>query len=145
MAWANLVIFGLPLDALGLSGQVWIITWMNVLVYAGLAVVAFGSVLARRPFTRQYAREMVPHEIQEHPGFLSANRFITGVWGTVFAINLGLSALAVTGPPGYKGPLVLLTFLVLVAGIIFTLWYPSHVRKNQGAGKGAAWKKSGTE
>jgi uncharacterized membrane protein len=132
MAWANLAIFGLPLVALGLFGQVWIISWMNVLVYAGLAAVAFGSVLARRPFTLQYAREMVPREIQEHPEFLRVNRFMTGVWGTVFAINLGLSALAGMGPPGYKDSLVLLTFIVLAAGIAFTLWYPSHVRKRKG-------------
>ena len=133
MAWANLAIFGLPLAALGLFGQVWIISWMNVLVYAGLAAVAFGSVLARRPFTLQYAREMVPKEIQEHPGFLTANRFMTLAWGAVFAINLGLSSAAVMDPPGYKGPIVLLTFLVLAAGIAFTLWYPSHVRKWKGA------------
>lgn len=133
MAWANLAIFGLPLAALGLFGQAWIISWMNVLVYAGLAAVAFGSVLARHPFTLQYAREMVPKEIQEHPGFLTANRFMTLAWGAVFAINLGLSSAAVMGPPGYKGPIVLLTFLVLAAGIAFTLWYPSHVRKRKGA------------
>ena len=133
MAWANLAIFGLPLAALGLFGQVWVISWMNILVYAGLAAVAFGSVLARRPFTLQYAREMVPEELREHPGFLTANRFMSGMWGAVFAINLGLSALAVMGPPGSKGALVLLTFLVLASGIIFTLWYPSHVRKRKGA------------
>lgn len=103
MAWANLAIFGLPLAALGLFGQAWIISWMNVLVYADLAVVAFGSVLARRPFTLQDAREMVPKEIQEHPGFLTANRFMTLAWGAVFAINLGLSSAAVMGPPGTKG------------------------------------------
>jgi hypothetical protein len=138
MAWANLVIFGLPLAALGLFHQLWVMIWMNVLIYAGLTAVAFGSVLVRRPFTLQYAREMVPEELREHPQFLSVNRFMTGVWGAVFAINLVLSSVAVTGPPEYRGAALVLTYLVLAAGIIFTLWYPSYIRKKQGVRKGAA-------
>ena len=108
--------------------------WMNVLVYAGLAVVAFGSVLARRPFTLPVPTgRWCQKKSRSTLGFLTANRFMTLAWGAVFAINLGLSSAAVMGPPGYKGPIVLLTFLVLAAGIAFTLWYPSHVRKRKGA------------
>ena len=134
MAWANLAIFGLPLAALGLLSQAWIISWMNVFVFAGLATVAFGSLLARRPFTLPYAREMVPPEVQAHPGFLAVNRLMTGVWGAVFAAGLALSAVSAAGPPGDRGVLQVLTYAVLAAGIAFTLWYPSHVRKTRGGG-----------
>jgi len=54
---------------------------------------------------------------------------MTCVWGCVFAANLLLDylALALAGPAAQAASL--LTYGVLAAGIVFTLWYPGYIRK----------------
>jgi len=59
MAWVNAVIFGSALIAIGVLGIVWIVPYLGILIYATLASFTIGSILTGRPFTLQYAREMV--------------------------------------------------------------------------------------
>jgi uncharacterized membrane protein len=107
----------------------WFIPYMGVLIYAVLAVVTLGSILAGVPFTLQYAREMVDKKLWENPFFIRINVLITGVWTGVFLVNFGLNVimLVIAGTP--RGILQVTTYVVLIGGIIFTLWYPEHIRK----------------
>jgi hypothetical protein len=82
-------------------------------------------------FTLQYAREMVDRTLRDNPVFMSVNILMTGVWGGIFVINLILNYLMLVNselPGRMASPL---TYSVLVAGIIFTIWYPGHLRKKQ--------------
>ena len=54
---------------------------------------------------------------------------MTGVWGGIFAINFTLSSLAFMSPHAVGWIASPLTYLVLIAGIIFTIWYPGHEQK----------------
>jgi len=129
LTWANLVLFGGLLAATAGLGMTGLLPWSGVLIYAVLAAVAFGSILAGYPFTLQYARGMVEPAHQDSTVFLRVNRFMTGVWGCIFAANVLLDylALAPAGPSAQAASL--LTYGVLAAGIIFTLWYPGQIRK----------------
>jgi amino acid transporter len=102
---------------------------MGMLIYAALAAVTFGSILAKTPFTLQYAREMVDEKLWENPFFIRVNVLMTGVWGVVFVINLALSYLAFVYPYSAGWITSPLTYLVLIAGIIFTIWYPGYIQK----------------
>lgn len=129
LTWANLVLFGGVFVAVGILGMTRIIPYMDVLIYTTLTIVTSASLLAGKPFTLQYARETVDKALWENPGFIRVNILITSVWVGVFLLNLGLTAIVLLNP-GFIGRIAqLLTYAVLMAGIIFTLWYPDYVRK----------------
>jgi phytoene dehydrogenase-like protein len=89
-----------------------------------LALMAFGSLLARSPFTYEYAREDYPRELWEHPMFRLINQIITGVWGGIFALNLALGAFALAIPGAAFGLNVIAANIGVIAGIIFSSAFP---------------------
>lgn len=133
LAWANLALFGAAFVAIGVLGITALIPWMGAIIYAVLSTVAFGSLAAGSPFTLQYARGMVEPTLWENPGFIAVNYRMTGVWGAVFGINLAVSCLSVAFP-GTAGSFAnQLTVGVLLAGILFTVWYPGYIRRKHAA------------
>jgi hypothetical protein len=129
LTWATLILFGTLLIAVGALGLTGILPFMGMLIYAALAAVTFGSILAKTPFTLQYAREMVNENLWENPAFIWVNVLMTGVWGGIFVINLALSYLTFAYPYSAGWITSPLTYLVLIAGIIFTIWYPGYIQK----------------
>jgi len=129
LSWANLVLFGSMLVAIGILDMTWIIPYMGILIYAALASVTFGSILLKKAFTLQYARGMVDKALWDNPLFIRVNVFMTGIWGGIFSINAGLNAIALIAPGPAGHIFQVLTYFVLVSGIIFTMWYPGHIRK----------------
>ena len=129
LMWATLVLFGGAFIAVGVLNLTGIIPWMSIVIYAVLAAVAFGSMLVKLPFTLQYARGMVDRSIWEKPGFITVNFLMTGVWGCVFVINLLLSYVSFISPQTLGRFTLPLTYLVLIAGIVFTISYPRHLMK----------------
>lgn len=135
LSWANLVLFAFLLLVTGLPGMSWIIPYNGVLIYASLAAVTFGSIVLGTPFTLQYARQMVDRELWENPLFIRVNVLMTGVWGGVFLVNFLLDAIALRESGGAAQEISILTYGVLGAGIVFTLWYPRHIQKKAAAGR----------
>jgi hypothetical protein len=129
LTWATLILFGTLLIAVGALGLTGILPFMGMLIYAALAAVTFGSILAKTPFTLQYAREMVNENLWENPAFIWVNVLMTGVWEGIFVINLALSYLTFAYPYSAGWITSPLTYLVLIAGIIFTIWYPGYIQK----------------
>ncbi|MGW7438403.1 hypothetical protein [Streptomyces sp. NPDC054849] len=108
----------------------WLETYAGEVANVTLAVIAFGSMAVRMPFTLQYAREQADPALWNTPAFLRTNYVITGVWGLAFVV----AALA-----GAYGDLVLhnpnniwtgwiIQILAIVAALKFTAWYPDVVR-----------------
>ncbi len=136
LSWATLVLFAVLFVAVGILGMTWILPGMGMLIYAALALVTFGSILAKTPFTLQYAREMVAPELWENPGFIRVNTLMTGVRGGIFVINLILCYLTFAFPLTLGWITSPLTYLVLAAGIIFTIAYPRHLLKKHAPAPG---------
>lgn len=107
----------------------------SVLAWSTFALVAWGSLLAGSPFTAQYAREAVPAEYWDNPGFRRVNVVITVVWGTIFAVNAALAAAIGLNPGGLSGRtgawLPALPYIGTVFGIVFTNRYPGWVRRQR--------------
>lgn len=78
--------------------------WIQPLTNAGLLAVTLGSILARRPFTLDYAREAVTPEVAAMPGFVVINYVVTWIWVAAFAL-MTVSALI---PPIVQGNATLL-------------------------------------
>jgi hypothetical protein len=130
LTWSNLMLFGSLLLAVGVLGMTGLLPLMGMLIYTTLAAVTFGSILAGTPFTLQYAREMVDRSLWKNPVFIRVNVLMTGVWGSIFVINLMLNYLMLVNPELQGGVASMLTYIVLVAGIVFTIWYPGYLQKN---------------
>jgi hypothetical protein len=69
----------------GAGVETWLSTWTGEMSNISLTVFALGTLLARRPFTLSYAKDMTPEEFWDTPGFLRINYVISAVWAAAFA------------------------------------------------------------
>ena len=106
---------------------------VKVAVDGGILAISLGSLLARYPFTLQYALEAVHPEIAAMPGFMRSNYIITSVWTASFLLMLLANAatLYVPGLPIWLGLAV--AFAARNSAVYFTRWYPARVRQKYGA------------
>jgi hypothetical protein len=95
-------------------------------VDAGIFLVSLGSILAGRPFTLQYAREVVDAKTTQQPGFLRVNYVITWAW-TIAALLMmvgNIATLYVPSLPLWSG--LLIAFAARNSAAFFTKWYPNY-------------------
>ena len=106
-----------------LSGSV-----VKLVVDGGMLAIALASLLARKPFTLQYAREAVDAETAKLPEFLRANYVITSVWAAAFVLMMlaNLLLIYVPGLPLWCG--IVIAFAARNSALYFTKWYPLHQR-----------------
>ncbi len=105
---------------------------VKVAVDGGILVISLGSILARYPFTLQYALERVHPEIAAMPGFMRSNYIITSVWTASMLLMLLANAaiLYVPGLPIWLGLAV--AFAARNSAVYFTRWYPAYRQLRQG-------------
>jgi all-trans-retinol 13,14-reductase len=105
---------------------------LNSLVLAGMA---WGTLLAKSPFTYQYAKEDWPKELWKDPLFRMTNMIITGVWGVIFLINTGLGALSLAYPQHHILLNAIIANLLVGLGIAFSAlfpdWFPNFALQKQ--------------
>ncbi|MGB8398123.1 hypothetical protein [Bradyrhizobium sp.] len=101
-------------------------------VDTGIFAVSLLSIAIRRPFTLQYAVEMVDAETARLPGFVRANYMITWAWtGAALLMMLGNAALLyVPGLPLWSG--LLIAFAARNCAVYFTRWYPEYRKAKYG-------------
>jgi hypothetical protein len=96
--------------------------WVGSLSIVWLAVVAWGSLAVRRPFTLGIGRLSVPREMWDHPAFYKVNVVITVVWAVSFTV---ISAAHVVVELSEAGLAALLAINVAyIVPIVFTNRYP---------------------
>jgi hypothetical protein len=107
----------------GLSGST-----VKLTVNCGMLAIALLSLAIRRPFTLQYAREVVDAETAGLPGFLTANYIITAVWALAFLLMLMANLLMIylPGIPLWSG--LAIAFAARNTALYFTKWYPRYRR-----------------
>ena len=108
----------------------WLELWGGEVANIALVVIALGSILIRRPFTLQYAREDVPKSEWSSPEFLRVNYLISWVWAVAFLIEAA---------SGFYGDAVLdnsnniwtgwiVQTLPMIIAAQFTIWYPNRLQ-----------------
>jgi hypothetical protein len=107
----------------------WSVIGVRLCVDAGLLLIVLGSMVGRRPFTLQYAREQDPSELWNRPEFIQTNYVITGVWALAFGVMVlaELALLYVPGLPPRVG--IVAIILALVGAVKFTGWYPEREKR----------------
>jgi hypothetical protein len=82
---AGMVLFGLLALYAGFIQRGIELSWIAMILEAGLLGIAVWSLTARRPFTSEYAGEKISHEHWDTPQFARAQYRLTGVWAATFA------------------------------------------------------------
>ena len=105
----------------GLSNSV-----VKMTVDAGMLAIALTSLALRRPFTLQYAREVVDAETALMPGFMQANYIITSAWAGAFLLMMiaNVAMIYVPGLPLWSG--IVIAFAARNSAVYFTKWYPEY-------------------
>lgn len=73
-----LLIFVSLYHSIWLEKNMWLVS--NLM----LAAIAFGSVLIKKPFTIQYAKQKIPEIYWNNPLFIEINHILTMIWGAIF-------------------------------------------------------------
>jgi hypothetical protein len=98
----------------------------------GIFLLTLTSIVIRRPFTLQYAREVVDAEIALLPGFIRANYIITWAWtGSMLLMMIGnIAMIYLPGLPLWSG--LLIAFAARNSAVYFTKWYPQYRKAKYG-------------
>jgi hypothetical protein len=101
-------------------------------VDTGIFLLTLTSIVIRRPFTLQYAREAVDAEIARLPGFIRANYIITWAWtGSMLLMMIGnVATIYVPGLPLWSG--IVIAFAARNSAVYFTKWYPQYRKAKYG-------------
>jgi len=126
--FAVFVVFGL---AAIFVDRAWLGHWIRLLSNVSLTLIVLVSILVRRPFTLQYARESVPKEFWHSPEFLRANYIITWVWFAAFVINTALSGLNYIIPSINVVVNYIMAICPFIAASMFTSWYKKRGKKHK--------------
>jgi intracellular septation protein A len=107
----------------------WTILEGRLAVDLGLLVIVLGSIIARRPFTLQFAREEVPREYWANAQFVATNYRISAAWPLAFVVLVFADIVMAFYPaiPLWIG--IAVTILALAGAVWFTRWYPQRVRR----------------
>ena len=102
-------------------------------VDSGIFLVSLLSIVIRRPFTLQYALEVVDAETAAVPGFMRANYIITWAWtGAALLMMIGnVAMIYVPNLPLWSG--LLIAFAARNSAVYFTKWYPQYRKAKYGA------------
>jgi hypothetical protein len=101
-------------------------------VDTGIFLVTLISILIGRPFTLQYAIEVVDAETVKVPGFMKANYIITWAWTLSMLLMMAgnVALIYVPGLPLWSG--LLIAFAARNSAIYFTRWYPQYRKAKYG-------------
>ncbi len=110
----------------------WSIVGVRLCVDSGLLTIVLMSIIARRPFTIQYAREQVPEEQWKAPQFIRANYVITAAWAVAFIVMVSADVVMLYVHAVPLGVGVVATIVALLSAIQFTTWYPKRLAAERG-------------
>jgi hypothetical protein len=111
---------------LALTPAAWSGLAVKIALDMGLLAIALLSLAIGKPFTLQYAREMVDAEAAQSPGFMTANYVITWAWVLAFLLMILANALLiyVPGLPLWSG--IAIAFAARNTAVYFSRWYPEY-------------------
>ncbi|CAN5341939.1 hypothetical protein BH10PSE10_BH10PSE10_22510 [soil metagenome] len=111
---------------------------IRLIVDTGLLAIALGSIAIRKPFTLQYAREVVEAELHSKPGFLKTNYVLTWVWSAALVLMLAADIVSIYLPSMPLWICAAIAFAARNSATYFTRWYPKHVRAETAASANTA-------
>ena len=127
--WGNLFFFALSLMLVVVFPQMWFITKMGLFAQIMLNFITWGSMLIKKPFTMDYAKQYIPQEYWNNPVFLRKNYIITGVWGCYFLLGLISAEIRLYEPGVSHGLIEIIDNAAMLGAVFFTSFYSKHKKK----------------
>jgi hypothetical protein len=116
-----------------INGGEWDVPIVRTVVDGGLLLIILFSLLVRRPFTLQYAREQVSPAGQTSPTFVRTNYIITAGWATAMAIVV-MADVAMHFVPSLPVRFEIVPLVAALGGAFwFTKWYPRQLKRRRNA------------
>jgi hypothetical protein len=106
---------------------------VKLTVDAGVFAISLTSLAIRKPFTLQYAREMVDAETAQLAGFIRANYIITWAWTGAFVLMIIGNVLTIYVPGLPLWSSLVIAFAARNSAAYFTTWYPQYRKAKYGA------------
>lgn len=106
-------------------------TLIRNVTISSLAVAVTLSMLARSPFTMQYARAKVSEEVAASPDFLKFNMYLSGFWLLLFAVMAACAWGSYPLVNGSAGNVILGTvipILVVVVGFVLSPYVVEYLK-----------------
>jgi hypothetical protein len=128
----SVVVFGAVGSYVALVDPALSVSEVKFAVDTGIFLVALGSIMLGKPFTLQYALEVVDAETRKVPGFLKANYIITWAWTVSMLLMMAgnVALIYVPGLPLWSG--LLIAFAARNSAVYFTRWYPQYCKAKYG-------------
>lgn len=109
----------------------WLVRWINSLGSVALFLIVLISILIKKPFTLQYARETTPKERWFSPAFMHVNYIISWAWCLMMFINSIFSVLFTTILPVQSWVNWVVSLSCFGIAILFTNQYRRNIKKKQ--------------
>ena len=127
--WVGLLFFSSALLAVAGFNSMWTARHMGIIANGAMAAATWLSIIIRRPFTMDYAREHTDPSLWNSPLFIRTNIIITAVWGLTFTFNTilawGKMEQFVLSGLAYE----IITYTALISAVYFSSWYPAHLHR----------------
>jgi hypothetical protein len=116
----------------------WLELWAGELTNVTLALFAFVTLIARKPFTVAYAKEIASQEYWESALFLHINYVITAVWAGAFTVSaiFGFIGDAVLHDSNDFWTGWVLQIAALFFAVAFSEFYPDYAGAKDAADRG---------
>lgn len=128
MLWGTFTFFAFTFVTIVLMSNMWVIQHLGVLANGKLTLMTLGSMLLKRPFTMDYAKQHVDPKFWDSPEFIRRNYLITGAWAVAFLINLLNSFASLYGLQSNELIHELIDNGVMVLAMLFTSHYSKKKR-----------------
>jgi len=109
--------------------------WVDLSGDMALLAIVSISLILKKPFTLQYAREDTPPEFWDTPDFLRANYIITSVWLAAFFFNTSFAASRAVFQHSDIWVDWLVSLSCFGSAITFTNWYRKRLERKSGQNK----------
>ncbi len=109
----------------------WLGRWVNPIGTIALALIMFISIIIKKPFTLQYAKETTPIVKWKSPQFIRVNYIISWVWFIMLFINSFFSVLFTTILPVKIWVNWTISLSCFGVAIAFTQIYRNHIKKKR--------------
>lgn len=127
--WVSLIFFVYATISVAVFNDMWTLRYMGVLANGTLAAAIWFTILIKRPFTLDYAKEHTDASLWNSPSFIRTNNIIASVWGASLTANAALAFGKMQAVVAPEVAYDVLSYATLLASAVFTTWYPNHVHK----------------
>lgn len=126
--WVGLLFFGCSTLAVVGFNNMWTAQHMGIMANGALAFFTWLTIVLKKPFTMDYARDHTDPSLWDSPQFIRANIIISAGWGMTFTASTllawGKMEHFILSELAYE----IIMYILLIGTMAFTSWYPNYLR-----------------